>query len=55
MTERVITIIKQNDDGTISKSNRVGKPAEEHINNLPIQIEGKHVITEEILRKLKEN
>jgi len=53
MGERVITVIKANEDGTIDKSTRIGKGAEEYLNDLPIMISAAEVnMTKEVQRKL---
>jgi len=53
MTESMITVIEQNEDGTVSKSDRMGKPAEEHIANLPITPDPKEGdMKKEVQRKL---
>ncbi len=40
MTESMITVIEQNDDGSVTKSERIGKQAEETIANLPLKPNG---------------
>ncbi len=53
MTESMIAVIEQNDDGSVTKSERMGKPAEEHISNLPIKPNGTEGdMKKEVQRKL---
>ena len=53
MTESMITVIEQNDDGSVTKSERMGKPADEHIDNLPIKPSGTEGdMKKEVQRKL---
>jgi len=53
MTKSMITVIKQNDDGSVTKSERMGKSAEEHIDALPIKPNGTEGdMKKEVQRKL---
>ncbi len=53
MVERMIAVIETNEDGTVDKSTRLGKPAEEHVNDLPIKLMPAEVdMAKEVQRKL---